>query len=98
DLSALENAGLSRYQVLSSATRTPGEFIRRSIPGAEPFGRVMPGCRGDLIMSAKNPLNGLSTLRKPLGVMANGKWYSAADLQSLLDHVAAEYNQAAVHG
>jgi hypothetical protein len=34
DLHALEEAGLSRYQVLSTATRTAGEFLRRSLPGA----------------------------------------------------------------
>jgi hypothetical protein len=97
DLSSLEEAGLSRYQVLASATRTAGEFIRRSLPDAEPFGTVTAGSRADLILSAGNPLEDLSTLRKPLGVMAKGKWYSATELQELLDSVATLYNSILTH-
>ena len=97
DMDALEAAGLSRYQVLAAATRTPGEFIRRSVPGAEPFGTVAVGDRADLVLSAANPLDDLSTLRKPLGVMAAGQWHDAPDLQALLDQVAKEYDDSLVH-
>ena len=48
------------------------------------------GNRADLALSAANPLEDLSTLRKPLGIMAKGKWYSQADLQTLLDQVAED--------
>ena len=85
DMGTLEAAGLSRYQVLAAATRTPGELIRRSIPGAEPFGTVAVGNRADLMLSAGNPLDDLAILRKPLGVMADGKWYDAPGLQALQD-------------
>ncbi|MET0226396.1 MAG: amidohydrolase family protein [Dokdonella sp.] len=94
DLRALEHAGLTRYQVLSAATRTPGELIRHSVPNAEAFGTIAPGQRADLILSANNPLEDLSTLRQPLGVMASGTWYAAADLQTLLDGVARSYLRA----
>jgi hypothetical protein len=97
DMDTLEAAGLSRYQVLAAATRTPGELIRRSIPGAEPFGTVAVGDRADLMLSATNPLDDLSTLRKPLGVMAAGQWYDAAGLQALQDQVAKEYDDALAH-
>jgi hypothetical protein len=35
DLHALEQAGLTRYQILSAATRVPGEFIHKVIPDAD---------------------------------------------------------------
>ena len=95
DMRLLEAAGLTRYQVLSAATRTPGEFIAKVKPGGRPFGTVTVGDRADLILSAANPLDGLSTLEKPLGVVANGHWYDAAALQALLDGVAAKYKAAA---
>jgi imidazolonepropionase-like amidohydrolase len=95
DMDTLQAAGLSRYQVLTAATRTPGELIRRSIPDAEPFGTIAVGNRADLLLSNANPLADLSTLRNPLGIMANGKWYSQADLQRLLDQVAKGYKDAA---
>lgn len=94
DLDALEHDGLTPYQALSTATRTAGQFIRRSLPAEEPFGTVLPGNRADLILSRGNPLRDLSTLRKPLGVMADGKWYSASELRALLRSVAAEYDEA----
>lgn len=91
DLRALERAGLTRYQALSAATRVPGEFIRMTLPSADSFGTVSPGNRADLILTGRNPLEDLSTLQKPLGVMARGHWYSASDLKSLLDGVAKKY-------
>jgi hypothetical protein len=51
--------------------------------------------RADLLLSDRNPLDDLSTLRKPLGVMAGGKWYAQSDLQRLLDGIAAKYEKAA---
>jgi hypothetical protein len=95
DLDALRGAGLTPYQALSTATRVPGEFITKNVEGAEPFGTVAVGMRADLVLSAKNPLDDLSVLREPLGVMAKGKWYPAHELQRLLDSVAREYDDAA---
>ena len=91
DLRALEGAGLTRYQVLSAATRTPGEMIHRSMPGAATFGTVTVGSRADLLLSAANPLDDLSTLRRPLGVMTNGAWHTDKELQALLDDLATTY-------
>jgi hypothetical protein len=94
DLRALEQAGLTRFQALSAATRTPGELIQHSVPHADAFGTIAPGRRADLILSAHNPLDDLSTLRTPLGVMANGNWYADSDLQALLEGVASTYRRA----
>lgn len=98
DLHALEQAGLSRYQVLAAATREPGELIRRSIPGAERFGTVVAGRRADLILTATNPLLDLRTLRQPLGVMAAGQWFDASALEALRDQVSRDYDSACGHG
>jgi len=94
DLHALEDAGLTRFEALSTATRTPGEFIVRTKPGSQPFGTVTVGYRADLILSTANPLDDLSALDKPIGVMAGGRWYGAERLQGLLDNVAAIYDGA----
>lgn len=91
DLHLLEQAGLSRYQALAAATRTPGEFIARTKPGGLPFGTVTVGARADLLLLASNPLDDLSTLERPLGVMGQGRWYAAADLEAMLDQLAAKY-------
>ena len=95
DLRVLEEAGLTRYQVLTAATRTPGELIARAKPTEQRFGTLTPGYRADLILTSGNPLEDLSTLEKPLGVMAQGHWRDASELQGLLESVAAEYRAAA---
>ena len=94
DLQALVGAGLSRFQALSTATRTPGQFIAAAKPGSQCFGVIMAGCRADLILTADNPLHNLETLDRPLGVMVIGRWHDAEGLQTLLDGVARKYEAA----
>ena len=95
NLAMLETTGLSRFQVLSLATRVPGEFVNRYATAAAPVGTVAIGSRADLILTKDNPLDGLGTLERPAGVMANGRWYDSAELRVLLDGVAAKYVTAA---
>ena len=95
DLDELEASGLTRFQVLSTATRAPGAFIART-KGGDPFGIVAPGHRADLILSASNPLDALSTLRTPIGVMVHGQWRDAAALKTLTDNVRESYRRASV--
>lgn len=92
DLDRLVAAGLTRRQALTAATRTPGEFIARYVPGAQPAGVLRVGYRADIVLSAGNPLDDLTTLRKPLGVMAAGRWYARPALEGLLDTVAKQYD------
>jgi hypothetical protein len=94
DLDALEAAGLTRFQVLTAATRAPGAFIART-KGGDPFGVVAPGYRADLVLSSVNPLDSLATLRAPLGVMAHGQWRDAAALKDLASGVRDTYRRAA---
>jgi hypothetical protein len=94
DMQELRKAGLTNFQVLSAATRTPGEFIQKAVPNAEDFGTVRVGARADLILTKRNPLQELSTLADPSGVMVKGNWYSDAELKTLLQNVAAKYDEA----
>jgi imidazolonepropionase-like amidohydrolase len=94
DLDALEASGLTRFQVLSIATRAPGAFIRRT-KGGEPTGLVAPGFRADLVLTSGNPLDALATLRTPLGVMAGGRWHDAAELDGIRNRVRDDYVRAA---
>jgi hypothetical protein len=82
-------AGLTPWQALSAATRTPGEFIAKTVPGAAKFGAVAPGYRADLLLVADNPLEKPATLRAPIGVMSGGRWHEAAALSAMLEQVAS---------
>jgi imidazolonepropionase-like amidohydrolase len=92
DLDELEASGLTRFQALSAATRNPGTFIART-KGGDSFGIVATGYRADLILSTANPLDTLSTLRAPVGVMAHGQWWDAQALKGLTDSVRESYQR-----
>ncbi len=83
----LISAGFTPFQALSSGTRVAGEFIARTVPGAEPFGRVAVGQRADLLLLPSNPLQNLAVLRTPAGVMIRGIWWNAAGLQAKLEAI-----------
>ncbi|MBO9694620.1 MAG: amidohydrolase family protein [Sphingopyxis sp.] len=87
EIDAMLSAGLTPWQALSAATRTPGEFIAKTVPGAEKFGVVAPGYRADLLLVADNPLERPAALRSPMGVMVAGRWHDAAALTAMLDGV-----------
>lgn len=97
DLRELVEAGLTPYQALVAATRSPGEFIKKFVPGAQPFGVVAPGMRADLVLVQQNPLGDLETLRNPVGVMAHGRWYDAASLVKLLNDRKTQYEAVLGH-
>lgn len=92
-LSDLEASGLTRFQALSTATRAPGSFMQRT-KGGDLFGIVAPGYRADLILSSKNPLDTLTTLRTPMGVMVQGQWRDAAALKDLTEKIRQSYRRA----
>ncbi|MHA4836344.1 amidohydrolase family protein [Sphingopyxis sp. MSC1_008] len=89
EIDAMLSAGLTPWQALSAATRTPGAFIAKTVPGAAKFGVIAPGYRADLLLVAENPLEKPATLRAPLGVMAHGRWYDRAALDAMLAEVSA---------
>ncbi|MDB5967802.1 MAG: amidohydrolase [Hydrocarboniphaga sp.] len=95
ELRALVKAGLSPFDALSAATRTPGEFIAKTVPGAQGFGTVTQGLRADLVLVDKNPLTSLETLKSPLGVMKAGRWFSRAQLAALLEQNSSKYDEPA---
>ena len=91
DLQSLLAAGLTPFQALAAATRVPGEFIGRYVPGAAAFGQIKPGERADLLLVSDNPLQSLETLQRPIGVMSGGRWRTRAQLEALLAEQKSRY-------
>jgi imidazolonepropionase-like amidohydrolase len=87
ELALLVEAGLSPYEALRSATANAAEAMGR--PGE--FGVVAVGARGDLLLLEDDPLTDVSHAERRVGVMLQGRWYAEADLQRLLEELAASY-------
>jgi len=74
--------------------------------GRNEFGTIESGKRADLVLVDGNPLVDIATARKPLGVMAAGRWLAADTLDALLevttrnikDDLRASYEAGGIEG
>jgi hypothetical protein len=80
ELELLQDAGLTSYEVLRTATVIPATFLGK----ADEFGTIAVGKRADLLLIERNPLQDLGALRQPVGVMVRGRWLSRDRLQAML--------------
>lgn len=72
ELTEWVTAGLTPYEALRAATVDAAAFLGES----NEFGRVAEGLRADLVLTLRDPLADVETLREPLGVMVRGHWVS----------------------
>ncbi len=87
ELAEMVASGLTPYEALRSGTALPALFFGQQ--GA--FGTLEPGAAADLILVRANPLEEVSHLRNPLGVMVKGQWLDQATLEAGLAKIAARY-------
>jgi imidazolonepropionase-like amidohydrolase len=85
ELPLMAAAGISNYDILRSGTVLVGEYFADK----DQFGQVAAGQRADLLLLDGNPLDDLSVLYQPAGVMVRGQWLSRATLDSKLAEIAA---------
>lgn len=90
ELEALTLAGLSPFEALAAATVNASECLAMG----DRFGVVAPGARADLVLLDGNPLEDLSTLRRPRGLVLRGRWIPTDELWSLVESVRAAYGTA----
>ena len=80
ELSLLVKAGFTPLEALRSATLLPAAFLSMS----DRLGRVQKGKLADLVLLDANPLDDVANARKIHAVVANGRYFSRADLDALL--------------
>jgi len=89
ELQLLVEAGLTPAEALVTGTMNPARFLGKE----DTFGQIAEGFDADLILTAGNPLENLTVLREPLGVMLRGIWLSRAEIQSRLQLIADKNQQ-----
>jgi imidazolonepropionase-like amidohydrolase len=87
ELEVMVDVGLSPFDTLRTSTYNPALYLNN----LDEFGTVEPGKRGDLLLLDANPLADITNTRQIAGVMVNGRWYTRADLDAMLDEVAKAY-------
>lgn len=79
ELLELTAAGLSPYEALAAGTVVAATFLGEE----DEFGAVREGLRADLLLLERNPLEDVTAVAAPVGVMVNGDWYTAELLEAL---------------
>jgi len=88
ELDHLIDCGYTVPEVLRMATETAGEFLGQ--PGE--FGVVRSGARADLIWLADDPLEDVSRVRRPKGVMVRGHWLPRTELGRISNLLLRSYS------
>jgi imidazolonepropionase-like amidohydrolase len=90
ELELLVKAGLSPYEALTAGTKNASLSVAR-MGVDDGFGVVGAGQRADLILLESNPLDDVAATRRRLGVMSHGRWYTQAELDTLVAELVATY-------
>jgi imidazolonepropionase-like amidohydrolase len=72
-------AGFTPLAALQTATLNPAKFLHKT----NDFGTVAPGRVADLVLLSANPLKNIANTRSIVGVVADGRYLSQADLAQL---------------
>jgi imidazolonepropionase-like amidohydrolase len=83
--------GLTPYQILRAATVTPHELIGDS----DRAGLIRTGHRADLVLLNTNPLIDIRNARDIAGVVVDGRWLSARQLQEKTQENIAYFRRQA---
>lgn len=80
ELEALQDDGIPPFAILRMATRNAGVWANH-VPQ---FGTVTVGSRADLLLLAADPSGDVRNLRRRVGVMARGRWFTELELQAMV--------------
>ena len=78
---ALAAAGLDNEQLLRGAGVNAAAYLNFGLH----LGRIAPGSRADLVIVDGDPLQHVADLRKVVGVVRNGRFFSAIGLIERVD-------------
>ncbi len=79
------DVGLTPFEAIGSATVNAAA----ALDAAEEFGTIAVGKSADLILVEGNPVDDVSRLRRPSGVMVRGRWLDRVELERRLESVGA---------
>lgn len=76
--------GMTPYETLKMGTYNAGLYIVTHVDKQAKFGQVKEGYRANLLLLSSNPLDNMTVLRHPEGVMQGGSWYDQKALKDMI--------------
>lgn len=83
ELPLMVEAGMTPYEILVTGTRMVGEYLSDK----DTFGTIEPGSRADLILLNENPLEDVMHVFDRVGVMVQGRWLDAEEIDARLQEI-----------
>jgi len=83
ELRLLVAAGLTNEQALRTATANGGMATRQWVNRTACIGVIKAGCEADLVLLRANPLDDIRNAAMIAGVMADGRWFTPTQLETL---------------
>jgi len=87
ELPVMVQAGMTPYQVLRTGTVNVAKFFNIE----HEAGTVVAGRRADLLLLDANPLRDIRAIERNAGVMYDGRWLPAAEIQRRLQAMKAKH-------
>ena len=84
ELRILTENGFTPYEAITTGTINASKVVEAMI-GIDDFGTIEIGKRADLILIEGNPLEDITKIKNPIGVMAAGKWFSRESLKKMIE-------------
>jgi hypothetical protein len=89
EIEIFQDLGFTPYAAIRTATVDPARLLGKE----DEFGTIAAGQRADLILTRENPLEDVSRLKNPAGVMVAGRWISEEERNRLLRGVPESYRK-----
>lgn len=83
EMRMMAEAGLTPYQILEAGTRNPARYF-----GTDEWGTLREGAIADMILLGANPLDDIANMQRVEGVILQGRWLPADEIQRGLDEIA----------
>jgi imidazolonepropionase-like amidohydrolase len=77
ELQLLQEADLPTFDILKSATINAASLFAEEVS----LGSVVVRKKVEFLLVSSNPLVGITTLKQPTSMMANGTWYDSAAMR-----------------
>lgn len=90
EMRLLREVGIPARDVFAITTHNAGRFVDDTLKPPIGFGTLEPGKRADLILTVKNPMESIENVKRPVAVVARGRFWSQEFLQKELEKLQTQ--------